>query len=151
MMLLVLTIEAGAQEYNTALGGRISPFWGITAKHFYNNSDAIEGILHSRLRAFKVTGLWERHMPAFDEPGLEFYYGGGAHIGAATSRYYHDRFYYGSRVILGIDGILGIQYTVQEDDIPLNASLDWKPAFDLTPFAGFWPGEIGLSVRYIFR
>ncbi len=151
LLLLGTTQELSAQQYNTGLGLRLSPFWGVTAKHFYSNTDAVEGILHSRWNAFKLTGLWERHTRAFDEPGLYFYYGGGAHLGAANGRYYNDRFYSNSRLIIGLDGILGLEYTLQDHSIPLNASLDWKPAFEFSPFAGFWGGEIAISVRYLFR
>lgn len=150
-LLLLGTGHVSAQQYNTGLGLRLSPFWGVTVKHFISNTDAVEGILHSRWNAFKLTGLWERHAQAFDEPGLYFYYGGGAHIGAATGRYYNDRFYDTGRMVLGLDGIIGLEYTLQDPSIPIGASLDWKPAFEFSPFAGFWGGEIAISVRYLFK
>lgn len=149
-LMLIFAGQAQAQDYRTAVGVRVSPFWGITAKHFISGTDAVEGILHSRWNAFKLTGLWERHTPAFGEPGLKFYYGAGAHLGASGNRYYNDRFTGGGRFILGLDGILGMEYTIQDESVPLNFSLDWKPAFDLTPFAHFWGSELALSVRYVF-
>lgn len=150
LILMLAAGQAQAQEYNTAVGVRISPFWGVTAKHFINSTDAVEGILHSRWNAFKLTALWERHTQAFDEPGLNFYYGLGAHLGASGNRYYNDRFAGGGRFILGLDGILGLEYTIQDQAVPLNISLDWKPTFDFAPFAHFWGSELALSVRYTF-
>ncbi|WP_040664027.1 hypothetical protein [Nafulsella turpanensis] len=138
--------------YETSAGVRLSAFYGASIKHFFEDRNAVEGILHSSWGALKVTGLYERHMPAFDEPGLRFYYGGGGHIGFTGSRYYDRRYDSdGSGVLIGIDGILGAEYTIQDREIPLNVSLDWKPVFEFTPFAGFWGAELGLTVRYIFR
>ena len=50
--------------------------------------------------------------------------------------------------VIGIDGILGMEYNIQE--IPFNISLDWKPAFNLIGYTGFWGDEIALSIRFIF-
>ena len=151
MFLLLLAGQATAQDYGTAVGLRLSPFWGASVKHFISGTDAVEGIVHSRWNAFKITGLWERHTPAFDEPGLKFFYGAGAHLGAANGRYYNDNFYSRGRAIFGIDGILGLEYTIQDSSVPLSASLDWKPTLDLAPFAGFWGSEVAISVRYTFK
>ena len=151
LLTLLLAGQVQAQEYGTALGVRISPFWGVTAKHFFSSTDAVEGILHSRWNAFKLTGLWERHTPAFGEAGLNFYYGGGAHFGVSGNRYYNDRFASGGRIIVGVDGILGLEYTIQDSSVPLNFSVDWKPAVDFSPFANFWGSEVGISARYTFR
>jgi hypothetical protein len=148
--MMVMSLQVQAQEYNTAIGLRLSPFWGVTAKHFINSTDAVEGILHSRWNAFKLTGLWERHTQAFDEPGLMFYYGAGAHIGGANGRYYADQYYNRGRLIMGLDGILGLEYTIQDSSIPLSGSLDWKPTLDFVPYARFWGSELALSIRYTF-
>lgn len=149
--LLLLVGQVQAQEYNTAIGLRLSPFWGVTAKHFISNTDAIEGILHSRWNALKLTGLWERHTQAFGEPGLQFYYGGGAHVGITGNRYYDNRFYGTTRMIFGVDGIIGLEYTLQDSSVPLNFAVDWKPAVDFSPFANFWGAEVAVSVRFVFR
>jgi hypothetical protein len=150
-LLLAFAHDGAAQsDYNTALGLRFSSFYGFTVKHFINQQDAVEGILHTRWNAFKLTGLWERHVPAFDEPGLYAYYGGGAHIGIANERYY-GRYYEDGRSIIGIDGILGLEYNIQDPSVPVQFGLDWKPALNLAPYSGFFGSELALSVRYMFR
>jgi hypothetical protein len=50
--------------------------------------------------------------------------------------------------VIGIDGILGIEYNFEE--VPINIGVDWKPAFNLTGYSGFWGDGGALSIRYIF-
>lgn len=153
LLMLMLSVPAKLQaqtDYTTALGLRLSPFYGFTVKHFLNNEHAVEGLLHTRWNAFKITGLYEVHKAAFDEPGLYVYFGGGAHLGVANKRYY-GRDYPESRGVLGLDGILGLEYNIQERDIPLNLSLDWKPVFNLAPYSGLFGSEAALSVRYMIK
>ena len=141
-------------DYTTSVGVRLSPFYGLSIKHFFRKTDAIEGILHSSWGAVKVTALYEKHLPAFDEPGLRFFFGGGAHFGFGGSRYYsrwHSDYVGGSRSLLGVDGILGLEYTVQDREFPVNISLDWKPAIDFSHDAMFRGAEVGLTARYIFQ
>jgi hypothetical protein len=79
---------------------------------------------------------------------LNFYYGIGGHIGFWDGRYYwnynNDRNY----TVIGIDGILGLEYNFKE--IPFNLSIDWKPAFNLNDSSGFWGDGGAISIRYIF-
>lgn len=152
-MTMLLPEQAQAQrviDYQTSVGVRLSPFYGASIKHFFRGNDAVEGILHTRWNALKITGLYERHQAAFDEPGLKFYYGGGAHLGFLNGRYYSNDMYNGGALV-GIDGIVGLEYTIQDSEIPLNISLDWKPVFEFAPLAGFWGAEAGITVRYIFQ
>jgi hypothetical protein len=138
---------AEAQEYKTALGIRAGFSSGLTIKHFKNHNAAFEGLLTTRWEGFDFTGLYEIHNQAFDVDHLYWYYGGGAHIG----------FYNGNNVtwgragagytVIGIDGILGIEYTFSE--IPVNLGIDWKPAINFVGYSGFW-SEGAISARYVF-
>jgi hypothetical protein len=157
-VLVLFPAQARAQrasDYQTSAGLRLSPFYGVTIKHFHRGNHALEGILHSGWGAFKITGLYEVHLPAFNEPGLRWYYGGGVHAGFG-GQYYVDRWNFDHRRrttygLLGIDGVLGMEYTIQDMDVPLNFSVDWKPTIEFSP--GLWPrgSELAISVRYIFR
>lgn len=146
--------QGGGADYQTAAGLRLSGWYGVSVKHFLQGNNAVEGILHSHWNSLKITGLYEVHTQAFNEPGLKFYYGGGAHVGFADDRYlsYRDRDYNrGTRGVIGVDGIIGLEYTIQDSNVPLNISLDWKPVIDFTPWLWFRGVEAGLTVRYIFR
>ena len=135
-----------SQEYENSVGLRIGPSNGITLKHFFSTNDAVEGILSIRYRGFNITGLYERHQPIFDTDGMYFLYGVGGHIGFYDNHPWSDS--PNSLTVIGIDGILGLEYVFKE--IPFNVSLDWKPGLNFVGYSGFWSDEVALSIRYIF-
>jgi hypothetical protein len=148
LVLALFTLNfLNAQEYHTGIGIRAGNFSGLTIKHFNRQRGAFEGLITSRWEGFAVTGLYELHNKAFDVNHLNWYYGGGAHVGF----YNGSHAYWGDAgtayTIIGIDGILGIEYSF--DDIPINIGIDWKPALNLVGYTGIW-SEGALSVRYIF-
>jgi hypothetical protein len=142
--------DANAQyDYKTAVGARAGFSQGITVKHFIGRTSAVEGIVSFRYRGFVATALYEIHANAFDVSHLHWYYGVGGHVGFWD--YYDGHPWYddddGAKTAIGIDGILGIEYNIQE--IPINVSLDWKPAINIIGFSNaIWDGG-ALSVRYM--
>lgn len=142
--------QASAQYYKTALGLRLGASNGITAKHFISETSALEGLLYFRWEGFAVTGLYELNGNAFDTDGLNWYFGGGGHIGFWDNDRppWHDPDN-DSEVFIGGDLILGLEYTFEE--IPLNLALDWKPGFNIIGDQSFWADDVALSVRFAFR
>lgn len=137
-----------AQDYRTGIGLRAGVPYGLTVKHFLTKSNALEGILASRWGGFIITGLYENEHWTGEYPGLNWYWGFGAHVGfwsvGANPRV--DETYSGA--VIGADAILGLEYTF--DEIPLNLSLDILPTFNLIGYSG-WGGINGaLSIRYVF-
>lgn len=147
-LFLLVVLSANAQDYNTGIGVRGGLSNGLTVKHFIESDRAIEGLLSSRWRGFNITGLYEIHAQAFDTPRLNWYYGFGGHIGFWDGYKDHPWFNDGTYTIIGIDGIIGIEYNIEP--IPFNISLDWKPGFNIIGYTGFWGDELALSIRYIF-
>jgi hypothetical protein len=98
-----------------------------------------------------VTGLYELHQEAFKTPGLKFYYGFGAHLGSVGSGVYKtyggDQYYNNNRILLGADGVLGLEYKIAE--APIAISLDLNPRVELAtgPFFDLAPG---LGLKYTF-
>lgn len=126
---------------NPQLGLRAGLPFGATVRYFFDDANAIEGIAGAYSQTYTVTGLYEHHfdLSALTTQGFAWFIGGGAHVGSRTVS--------GStKFIGGVDGIAGVDYTIPS--LPLNLSLDWKPAIhfntddDLTDFA--------ISVRYTF-
>jgi hypothetical protein len=151
ILTLILSVSivalASAQDYNTGVGLRGGLSNGISIKHFVSSKAAVEGILSTRWGGFNITGLYEIHNEAFEVDQLKWYYGGGAHIG-----FWDGNSSWGdlntSYTVIGIDGIIGIEYSFSE--APINIGLDWKPAINLTGYSGFRADGGAISIRYIF-
>ena len=127
-----------AQDYNWAVGvrggGEMS---GLSVKHKFNASSAIEGILSMPYSSgFVVTGIYERHIPVIDD-GFNFYYGAGAHVGKWRHRF-----------ALGADGIIGLEYILPT--IPLGFSVDYKPVFNIIEKTKFYFLDFALGVKVLF-
>jgi hypothetical protein len=148
IVLIICAVRlVSAQEYKTGLGIRGGFSSGLTLKHFKNSRIAYEGLLTTRWGGFDITGLYEVHHEAFEVNHLNWYYGGGAHIGFFNG----DKVSWGREgaayTVIGIDGILGLEYSFQE--IPINIGIDWKPTLNLVGYTGLW-SEGGISVRFLF-
>jgi hypothetical protein len=147
MTLTMIAAMASAQEYKTGIGVRAGFSSGLTIKHFLSRNAAFEGLLTTRWQGFDITGLYEIHNQAFDVKQLSWYYGGGAHLGFYNGTYVSWGHNGTAYTILGIDGVLGLEYTFIE--LPINIGIDWKPALNLIGYVGFW-SEGAFSVRYVF-
>jgi hypothetical protein len=144
----VLSFATYGQDYRTSLGLRAGLPYGLTVKHFLSKTNALEGILASSWGGFVVTGLYENEHWTGQYPGLNWFWGFGAHAGFwdAGMNPNVDDTYTGS--IIGVDAIVGLEYTF--DEIPLNLSLDLLPTFNLIGYTG-WGGINGaISIRYVF-
>ena len=144
ILVIGLTTAAYAQDYQTGIGLRGGSGWGITLKHFVSSKNAFEGFFYGYNHGFNVTGLYQYHNMAFDVDNLRWYYGFGAHIGS----YDYNEPTNKNDFVLGIDGILGIEYTFTE--VPINIGLDWNPHINFTGWTGFMPGFGAISIRYTF-
>ena len=140
--------QALGSDYRNAIGGRFGVANGITFKHFMDNNNAMDFIVNFRSKkneysTFRLVALYEIHNPIRNAEGLSWYYGGGAGIGVWEDKR-HDQ----SDVALSLDGVLGLDYKF--NGAPINVSLDWKPALELTPDTGFDAEGFGLSIRFAF-
>lgn len=149
IVLMGLSFALNAQNYYTGIGVRGGLSNGITIKHFIAPDKAFEGIVAARWGGVLITALIE-----FDNDtnasGLTWYYGAGGHIGFWDAPKNASWWVDGdvSSPIVGVDGIIGLEYTF--DNFPISLSLDWKPAINLIGFTGAWADSGALSIRYVF-
>lgn len=141
-----------SQDYKTAVGAKFGAYEnGLSVKYFASPTVSYEGILGIRSHGLVVTGLYEINQGAFNTPGLKFYYGFGAHIGAVGrgdyKRFGNDEYYNSSHLLLGADGVLGLEYVIPQ--APIAISLDLNPRVELAtgPFFDIAPG---LGLKYTF-
>lgn len=143
---------AYAQSYNTAIGARLGGATsGLTIKQFLSRSTNLEGIVSFGPHSFLITGLYEFNSNiSSNAPGLNLVYGFGGHIGffGDGGRYYaySDR-YYNNASVIGIDGIVGLDYKFSK--APINLGIDIKPFVDFysgTSF--FFDGAISIRIAF---
>ena len=147
VFLLISFTSKAQDEYVNAIGLRGGLFNGVTFKHFVTPSTAIEGMLTSRWSGYQITGLMEHHRDIRELDGFRWFYGYGAHIGFYEGHYVtwgNNNNY----MVVGIDGIIGIEYLIP--NIPISLSLDWKPYFNFMGYSGFAGDDGALGIRYTF-
>lgn len=149
LLFLLISFYGYSQDYSNAIGLRGGSSNGITFKHFVSDNAALEVILTTRFGGYGIFGLYELHKSIKSVDGLNFYYGAGAHVGSYNGAK-DNRWFKGSEnhTVIGVDGILGIEYNFSE--VPINLSIDFKPAFNLIGHTGLWADEGALSLRYTF-
>lgn len=144
-VVMLMTVGAMAQVKTNALGLRFGggDGWGteISYQRALTSSTRLEGDLgffssndYNRMR---VTGIHQWVWPI--QGSLSWYAGLGACIGHESSRIGGS-----NNFILDAVGNVGIEYQL---DIPIQISLDFRPAVGLSEFSG---SSIGLGVRYTF-
>lgn len=149
LILFCLISISNAQDYNTGIGARLGFDQGVTIKHFVSEKSALEFLLATRWRGVDITGLYEIHNQAFNEERLKWYFGFGAHVGFWDGDYTNGWGDHGvNYTVVGIDGILGLEYSFTE--APINIGIDWKPVYNFSGYSGFWADGGALSIRYIF-
>lgn len=158
LLILAILLSTGAAQaqrsYNTGIGLRGGPYSGITFKHFLGSKTAFEGIVASRWEGLEFTGLVEFHNQFGDAKNFNWYYGFGGHIGSyhhdhTPHGHHHDHHDHdGTYTTIGADGIIGMEYTFIP--VPINISLDYKPAINLIGGNYFASDAAAISVRFVF-
>lgn len=155
-LLMFSPVQAQTQSGSFSLGIRAGDPTGITGKYFLRDNHALEGIVSFWPYGPAFTALYEIHAEAFNVPGLNWYYGAGAHVRYYRAAWYRRNldWYYPSRVYtggvgVGLDAILGISYKIAP--IPISVSLDFKPTLEIaTRNRSYFDLESAVSIRYHF-
>lgn len=148
LFLLACVYSSNAQTapYNQAIGIKIPGGFSATYKKFIAPTKNVEAMATIWNKGFRISGLYEFNFYSFPTvENLSWFVGPGAHIGFWKDPNHLD---YGSKFDFGIDGIIGLDYTL--NDLPINMSLDWQPSITLVGSTGFSPVFGGFSIRYIF-
>jgi hypothetical protein len=152
IFLLALALSASPTNVKAQdlIGVRLGWFSGVTYQHYMESNTSLEFIGQFTRGGYNFTGLYEIHNPIPNADGLNFYYGAGGHVGFYREKRYdlYRNRYNGSGSVIGLDGIIGLEYFFKP--IPLQLSLDYKPALN---FGGgdIWPfNDLALAVRVAF-
>jgi hypothetical protein len=147
LSITVITSFSFSQNYKTAIGfkGGYPGYGSLNAKYFLDSKNAIEGSIGGGSSTLWLQGLYELNYSL--EDGLNWYFGGGANLGFYSFKNTITNVRTSS-VILGFNGIVGIEYTFE--DFPLNVALDTGPNLRIINSFGFGWGA-GLAVRYAIK
>ena len=151
LLLIGISFSTTAQSSKSALGLRFGGSSGVSYKQYVNSNRAVEVIGSFPRSGLQLTGLYQVYKP-LSPANLSFFYGVGGHVGVwddRNQRVWFEEDQNFNQVIVGFDGILGLNYDFQE--VPINLSLDWKPEVNLASYRGVWVGDIALSVRYYWK
>lgn len=144
--------SAGSGSYKLGAGVRLAPDIGLSIKYFMDKNHAVEGLFEgtAKYHGYGLIGLYEIHAEAFHKSGLNWFYGGGAHLNYYEKRNFltKDNKRLNKTLAVGVDGILGLEYYIQE--IPFTIGIDVKPSLDFTPGIDFYPGG-GFTIRYVIQ
>ena len=153
VMLFMFVAVSQAQEYKTAVGGKLG--YGLIAsyKTFLNEKSAVDIFGGIRWGGLAAGAYYLNHTPIPSVDRLSWYWG----FGGSFTTWNYGYAGYNSYYELGISGVLGLDYAF--DEIPLNVSLDWAPTIvvaDSYDYPGitlgrFRSGYGSLSVRYILK
>ena len=152
-LVLIAAVSVKAQElnkgtsYTTAVGLKMYP-GALSVKHFIADSRAVEGLAFLSQDGFRLTGLYEIHNDLGSVEGLQWYIGGGAHMGIWSDSWKAQFPTRNSGVSIGVDGVIGLDYKIK--GAPLNLSFDWQPSFNFIGYNYFESAWGGLGIRYTF-
>ncbi len=130
----------GFAQESPSIGIRGGLANGLSLKWFLSgDTEAVEGIVTIRstgaTSTLAVTALYELHNYDFASADLRWYYGAGPHL--AMSPEVTD---------IGIDGIIGIEYRINQG--PISLSADWKPSLAIIGAGGLVGDEGAITLRY---
>ena len=161
MVLITASAIADAQsnydpnEYDYAIGLRSGGTSGLTLKKNYGPT-AIEGIIGFWHDGLSLTGLWENNQMAFAQPGLNWVYGVGGHVAFYGDNFDGDPSWYNNphnsgdgSLGLGIDGIVGLEYKIE--NIPIAIGFNFKPYLEVVSDGGvLFSLDPGIGIKIAF-
>jgi hypothetical protein len=152
LLSVIILHTAKAQDYKSAIGGKVGYGLIATYKTFLNEKSAIDVFGGIRWGGLAAGAYYEMHTPIKTVDRLKWYWGLG---GSFTTWNYGIIGFSDSYYELGASGVIGLDYTFE--DYPINASVDYAPTIvildsydnSLNPLNRFRFGYGALSIRYI--
>ena len=158
LLFILISHRTYSQDYRVAVGLRFGYGWGVSVKGVVaENGHVLEGLARYGYHGVvftnpgvNLTALYEKHFMFGRANNWAFLLGGGPGIGfgkSGVTKYYS----------IGIGPIIGFDVTAQR--IPLNFSIDYKPAlyydraFNVPKFHDrvITYYEVGIGVRYAIK
>lgn len=144
VILVALAFACAASAQPKSIGVRVGYGAEVSYQHYLGGSNFLEADLGFMSNGFRLTGIYDFDLGSAGN--FNFYVGPGASLGLANG---HDD--NGNVVTMfsaAVVGQVGAEFAVP--GVPLNFSLDWRPAIYFTGGNVFgWDG-FALGIRYRF-
>jgi hypothetical protein len=148
-LLLACAMEASAQHsaggssYTNGLGlgidfGDGATLAGISGKHFFSENNVGQAEILFGDHFTHISAYYLYHKQIENAAGLRWFLG----FGGTFALYKH-----GSDFL--IRPVAGLDYKI--NNVPIDISFDWRPAFRVTHDADFTAARFGLGFRYTFN
>ena len=144
VMVAALAFAAVASAQPKAVGVRVGNGAEVSYQHYLGGSNFIEADLGFMSGGLRLTGIYDFDLGSAGN--FNFYVGPGASLGFVnrTDGNGNPKTYFSAAVV----GQVGAEFAVP--GVPLNFSLDWRPAIYFTGGSVFgWDG-FALGIRYRF-
>jgi hypothetical protein len=136
---------AASLTYKSAFGVTIWNGGGLTLKTFIReDKHALEFTGFFRSLGARIGGAYEIHGNLNTEGNLKWYVGPALYVGLYNK--FDNKAYDGTYI--GVGGVVGFDYKFVE--LPINLSIDWRPAYEAARGNNFFSNYGGLAVRYTF-
>lgn len=140
----VVAFAAAASAQPKSIGVRVGNGGEVSYQHYLGGANFIEADLGFMSNGFRLTGIYDFGLGS--SGNFNFYAGPGASLGLVNG--YDEYKNVVTRLSAAIVGQVGAEFAVP--GVPLNFSLDWRPAIYLTGGSVFgWDG-FALGIRYRF-
>ena len=144
VMVAALAFAAVASAQPKAVGGRIGYGFEVSYQHYVRGMDFVEADLGIMGNGIAITGIYDFHIGSAGN--FNFYGGPGAQLGCST--YKDGNGDVKADFLAAVVGQIGAEFNVP--GVPLNFSLDWRPAINFVSGFNFgWTG-FALGIRYRF-
>ena len=139
-----LLFSAAVSAQPKAVGVRIGYGAEVSYQHYLGGSNFLEADLGFMGNGFRLTGIYDFNLG--NAGNFNFYVGPGASLGLANVK--DDGGNVKTAFSAAVVGQIGAEFAVP--GVPLNFSLDWRPAIYFTGGNVFgWDG-FALGIRYRF-
>jgi hypothetical protein len=158
VLLLLLGISSFSQNYTRDVGIRMGKGFFISYRQFFDEEMAMEAFLGVSRNSFRVSGLREYFAPLVPlrSENLRLVCGYGVHAGIAYTNkykilnrvYYEDKWSWSPQ--LGVDGIVGVEYTASEFPVLISAAIQPYFEYSLNHFFSVQPFDFVILIKYRF-